>query len=132
VIGAILDAAHLLVPPRLSKLSGDLLMEVTLFRFRGSLCQAGVFNRSSRNSHDHNQKHEAIRIPYAYMIQYLFFHKSSERPLPPPVDFANPMPISRWEPAIGTGGSGARKESTYRVAGAIEAFSRRRFGRLHF
>ena len=42
------------------------------------------------------------------------------------------MPSSRWEPAIGTGGSGARKVSNDRVEGAIETLSRGRFGRLHF
>lgn len=108
-------------------------MEVTLFRRRFfSLGQAGIFYRSSTNCDDHNQKHEAIRIPYACMIQYLFLHKSSERPLPLAVDFANPLPSPRREPATGAGKSDVRKESSETVAGVSETPCRWRFGRLQF
>jgi hypothetical protein len=62
----------------------------------------------------------------------LFFHKSSERPLPLHVDFPNPMPSPRREPAIETGKNDVRKESSDKVEGASEAPSRWRFGRLHF
>jgi hypothetical protein len=109
-------------------------MEATLLgrRFRSSLCQASVSNRSAGNCAKHKQKHEAIRIPYTYLIHYLLFHKSSERPLPLHVDLANPMPSPRWATAIGTGGSDARKESIDTVAGPIEALFQWRFERPHF
>ena len=77
-IGAILDAAHLPAPPPPLETSVALSMEVTLFRRRScsSVRQANIFYRSSSNCNEHNQKHEDIRIPYACLIQSLFFHKS--------------------------------------------------------
>ena len=121
-------------------------LEVALFRLRpcSSVRQANVLYRSSRNGNEHNEKHQAVRVPYASLTQYLFFHKSSERPLPlRAIDFDSAdrgprrpwraaMPSPLWEPATGTNKSGARKESTDRVAGASETLSRWRFARLRF
>jgi len=109
------------------------LMEATLFRrrFRSSVHQANISYRRSSNCDGHNKKHQAVREPYACLTQYLFFHKSSERPLPLHFDSPNPMPNFRQEPASGRGGSAARKDRSDRVAGASEASFRWRFGHRH-